>query len=168
MNKSTDSENIQTASLIQALIPVLLLVAMLFYNVRLFDSGSIEGPNQIALLLCAAVASIVAMRLGASWTIVSKSMVRSISSAMSSILILLLIGALAGTWLISGIVPAMIYYGLQILNPTIFLVAACIICALVSIATGSSWSTVATVGIALLGIGQALGLSEGVIGGAML
>ena len=87
---------------------------------------------------------------------------------MSSILILLLIGALAGTWLISGIVPVMIYYGLQILNPTIFLVAACIVCALVSLATGSSWSTVATVGIALLGIGQTLGLQEGVVGGAII
>jgi len=87
---------------------------------------------------------------------------------MSAILILLLIGSLAGTWLLSGIVPAMIYYGLQILNPTIFLVAACVVSAIVSLATGSSWSTVATIGIALLGIGRALGLPDGLIGGAII
>lgn len=87
---------------------------------------------------------------------------------MSSILILLLIGALAGTWMLSGIVPAMIYYGLKVLNPTVFLLAACVVCGVVSIATGSSWTTVATVGVALLGIGKALGFSEGLIGGAII
>uniref|UniRef100_UPI004056D9A6 Na+/H+ antiporter NhaC n=1 Tax=Marivirga tractuosa TaxID=1006 RepID=UPI004056D9A6 len=94
--------------------------------------------------------------------------VSSISSAMSSILILLLIGSLAGTWLLSGIVPAMIYYGLNILNPTIFLFAACVVSAIVSVATGSSWSTIATLGLALLGIGQTLGMSEGVVAGAII
>ena len=168
MNEAPPPEIIRKATLFQAFAPVLLLVVLLFNNVRQFGSGSLDGSNQIALLLSAAVAAAIAIRLGASWQKVSSSMVKSISSAMGSILILLLIGALAGTWLISGIVPAMIYYGLQILNPTIFLVAACIVCALVSLATGSSWSTVATVGIALLGIGQALGLQEGVIGGAII
>ena len=100
--------------------------------------------------------------------VLQDGIVKSISSAMSSILILLLIGALAGTWMLSGIVPAMIYYGLQILNPTIFLIAACMVCAIVSIATGSSWTTVATVGVALLGIGKALGFEEGIIGGAII
>jgi NhaC family Na+:H+ antiporter len=156
------------ASLFQAFIPVIILVAMLGTNVYLFGSGSLDGSNQIALLLSAAVAGIIALKLGVEWQMILKGIVKSISSAMSSILILLLIGALAGTWLISGIVPGMIYYGLQILNPTIFLVAACIVCALVSLATGSSWSTVATVGIALLGIGQTLGLQEGVVGGAII
>ncbi len=168
MNEPSPPEIIRRATILQALAPVALLVVLLFYNVRQFGSDSLDGSNQIALLLSAAVAASIAIALGASWQKVSGSMVKSISSAMSSILILLLIGALAGTWLISGIVPAMIYYGLQILNPTIFLVAACIVCALVSLATGSSWSTVATVGIALLGIGQALGLQEGVIGGAII
>ena len=156
------------ANLVQAFIPVVVLVTMLGTNVYLFGSGSLDGSNQIALLLSAAIAGIIAIRLGVDWQSVIKAIVKSIGSAMSSILILLLIGALAGTWLISGIVPVMIYYGLQILNPTIFLVAACIVCAMVSLATGSSWSTVATVGIALLGIGQTLGLQEGVIGGAII
>jgi len=95
-------------------------------------------------------------------------MLKSINSAMGAMLILLMIGSLSGTWLLSGIVPAMIYYGLKILNPTIFLFAACIACAVVSLATGSSWTTVATIGIALLGIGKALGLHEGVIAGAIV
>lgn len=168
MKEPDSAEIIRKASILQALSPVILLVVLLFNNVRQFGSDSLDGSNQIALLLSAAMAGGIATYLGASWQKISKSMVRSISSAMSSILILLLIGALAGTWLISGIVPAMIYYGLQILNPTIFLVAACIVCALVALATGSSWSTVATVGIALLGIGQALGLQEGAIGGAII
>lgn len=157
-----------TASLFQALLPVTVLIIMLGTNVYLFGSGSLDGSNQIALLLCAAVAGIISIRLGVGWQNIIKSMVGSISSAMSSIIILLLIGSLAGTWLISGIVPAMIYYGLQVLNPTIFLVAACVVCAMVSLATGSSWSTVATVGIALLGIGQTLGMQEGVVGGAII
>ncbi len=164
MNKPAPKE----PALWQALIPVVILILLLYHNVSLFGSGSLDGSNQIALLLSAALAGSIAVYLGVSWQDLSKSMVKSISSAMSSILILLLIGSLAGTWLISGVVPAMIYYGLQILNPTIFLVAACIVCALVSLATGSSWSTVATVGIALLGIGQALGLREGLIGGAII
>ena len=94
--------------------------------------------------------------------------VKSISSAMGALIILLLIGSLAGTWMLSGIVPSMIYYGLEILNPTIFLFATCVVCAVVSLATGSSWSTIATIGIAMLGIGGALGLSQGLIGGAII
>ena len=159
---------LRAATLVQAFIPVIVLIAMLGTNVYLFGSGSLDGSNQIALLVSAAVAGLIAFRLGIKWRPLIKTIVGSISSAMSSILILLLIGSLAGTWLISGIVPVMIYYGLQILNPQIFLVAACIVCALVSLATGSSWSTVATVGIALLGIGQTLGMQEGVVGGAII
>ncbi len=156
------------ATLFQAFLPVLVLIMLLGSNVYLFGSGSLDGSNQIALLLSAAIAGIIAIRLRVSWKQLIEAIVNSISSAMSSILILLLIGALAGTWLISGIVPVMIYYGLQILNPTFFLIAACVVCALVSLATGSSWSTIATVGIALLGIGQTLGLQEGVVGGAII
>lgn len=156
-------------SLWEALIPVLFLISMLSVNViYVFGDDAISGSNQIVLILSAAVAAIVALRTGIAWEEMQDGIVKSISSAMSAILILLLIGSLAGTWLLSGIVPAMIYYGLQILNPTIFLFAATIICAVVSLATGSSWSTVATVGIALLGIGKALGLHEGLIGGAII
>lgn len=165
MHHSTKRE----PTLWEALVPIIFLIAMLSVNViYIFKDDAISGSNQIVLILSATVAALVALRTGIQWEEIQDGIVKSISASMSAILILLLIGSLAGTWLLSGIVPAMIYYGLQVLNPTIFLFAACIICAIVSIATGSSWSTVATVGIALLGIGKALGLSEGVIGGAII
>lgn len=154
--------------LIEAFIPVIFLTALISVNVFLFGDDSLSGSNQIVLILSAAVAAVVCVRLGLSWDQLHKGIVKSIGSAMSAILILLLIGSLAGTWLLSGIVPSMIYYGLQILNPTIFLLAACVVSAIVSLATGSSWSTVATIGVALLGIGRALGLPDGLIGGAII
>lgn len=155
-------------SILQALLPILFLIVALFINVRIFGDAALDGSNQIILMLSAGVASIVAIRLGYKWKKIRSSIVKSISSALSSIIILLLIGSLAGTWLLSGVVPAMIYYGLQVLNPTIFLVAATIVCAIVSIATGSSWTTAATVGIALIGIGTALGLKPGMVAGAII
>ena len=155
-------------SILQALLPILFLIVALFINVRIFGDAALDGSNQIILMLSAGVASIVAIRLGYKWKKIRSSIVKSISSALSSIIILLLIGSLAGTWLLSGVVPAMIYYGLQVLNPTIFLVAATIVCAVVSVATGSSWTTAATVGIALIGIGTALGLNPGMVAGAII
>lgn len=155
-------------TLFEAFIPVVFLIILLSINVGIFGNEALAGSNQIVLILSAAVATLVAVRLGYQWNEVQDGIVRSISSAMSSILILLLIGSLAGTWMLSGIVPAMIYYGLQILNPTIFLFAACVICSIVSVATGSSWTTAATVGIALIGIGKALGVAEGMVAGAIL
>jgi Na+:H+ antiporter, NhaC family len=155
-------------SLILALLPVIFLTILISINVFIFGDDSLDGSNQIVLILSAAIASLVAWRLGFRWNELLKGIVRSIGSAMSAILILLLIGSLAGTWLLGGIVPAMIYYGLQILNPTIFLLAACVVSAIVSLATGSSWSTVATLGVALLGIGRTLGIPEGMIGGAII
>lgn len=122
----------------------------------------------MALLLAAGIAAIVGMYNGSKWETLFDGIVSSISSALPALIILLMIGALAGTWLISGIVPAMIYYGLEILNPTIFLFATCIVCSIVSLATGSSWTTVATVGVALMGIGRILGFSDGMIAGAII
>lgn len=151
-----------------ALIPILALIILLTINVVVFGSDAIGGANQIALLLAAGVAGIIAFSLGYTWKQIEASIVRSISSAMAAMLILLAIGSLSGTWLLSGIVPAMIYYGLKILNPTFFLFAACVVCCIVSLATGSSWSTIATVGVALLGIGKALDIHEGVIAGAII
>ena len=156
-------------TLLEALFPIMFLIVLLVINIMIFGTDGLSGSNQMVLVLASAVAGLVAIfRLKLKWGRLQDGIVKSISSAMSSILILLLIGALAGTWLLSGIVPAMIYYGLQILNPTIFLIAACIVSAIVSIATGSSWTTVATVGVALLGIGKALGFGEGLIAGAIL
>ena len=163
------SNNTREPTLWEALIPIIFLIILLFFNVFfVFKDAALDGSNQIILLLSAAVTALIGIRLGVTWETLSDGMVKSIGAAMPSILILLLIGSLAGTWLLSGIVPAMIYYGLYVLNPTIFLFAACLVCAIVSLATGSSWSTVATIGVALLGIGKTLGISEGLIGGAII
>ncbi|MDA9669053.1 Na+/H+ antiporter NhaC [bacterium] len=151
-----------------ALFPILSLIILLATNVLLYGDESLSGPNQMALLLATAIAASIGVYNGKSWQSILKGISSSISSTSSAIIILLLIGALTGTWLISGIVPAMIYYGLKILNPEIFLFASCIICAIVSLASGSSWSTIATVGIALLGIGNVLGISEGLIAGSII
>src|SRR6478735_6052851 len=155
-------------TLLHALIPIAVLIVLLTINVIVLGSDAISGANQIALLLAASIAGIISYRLGYNWEEIETSIVKSISSAMGAMLILLVIGSLSGTWLLSGVVPAMIYYGLKVLNPTIFLFAACVVCCIVSLATGSSWSTIATVGIALLGIGKALGIHEGVIAGAII
>ncbi|MCR9173278.1 MAG: Na+/H+ antiporter NhaC [bacterium] len=151
-----------------ALIPVLILIGLLALSVYLYGDDSLSGANQMALIVGAIIAGLVGWRLGFSWKDIEKGMVKSIKSALPAILILLMIGALSGAWLISGIVPTMIYYGLEILNPTIFLFAACIISAIVAVATGSSWSTVATVGVALIGIGGALGIDPAMSAGAII
>lgn len=152
----------------EALIPVIALVGMLAYNVFIFGDDSLSGTNQFILLMGGAVAAIVGFRNKVSFDRMIEEVAENIKSTAGAILILLMVGALAGTWLISGIIPAMIYYGLQVLNPTIFLAACLIICAIISIATGSSWTTAATVGIALIGIGEALGISLGMTAGAVL
>ncbi len=154
-------------TLFQSLIPIIFLITFLIFNVNYFDD-TLGGANQITLILSAAVASVIAISLKRKWKDILNGMVKSISSAMPSILILLMIGALAGTWLISGVVPAMIYYGLKILSPSIFLFATISICAMVSLATGSSWSTIATIGVALMGIGITLGFGKGIIAGAII
>jgi NhaC family Na+:H+ antiporter len=137
-------------------------------NVKYFGDDTLSGANQIALILSSTIAGLIAVRLGYKWLDVRVKVVNSISSAMPSILILFLIGSLAGTWMISGVVPMLIYYGLMILNPKIFLFATVVVCAVVSLATGSSWSTVATIGVALLGIGITLGMNEGLVAGAII
>jgi NhaC family Na+:H+ antiporter len=156
-------------SVVDALIPLVFLIVLLVVNIQIFGTDGLSGSNQIVLILSATVAgSLAVFKLGYSWDVLQEGIVKSISSAMSSIQILFLIGALAGTWLLSGIVPAMIYYGLMVLSPVVFLFAACFISSVVSMATGSSWTTVATVGVALLGIGKALGFEEGIIAGAII
>ena len=158
----------RTPTLLQSFIPLAILIFLLSFNVKFFGDDTLAGSNQMALILASAIAALIAGYLGVKWKTLSKGMVKSIGSAMPSILILFLIGSLAGTWMISGVVPSLIYYGLKILHPKIFLFATVIICALVSLATGSSWSTVATIGIALLGIGKALGIHEGIVAGAII
>jgi len=155
-------------SLLLSLIPLLFLVTLLSINVAFYGDGSLGGANQMALLLSAGVAATLSISNGRKWDALFDGVVNSISSALPALIILLMIGALAGTWLLSGVVPAMIYYGLDILSPKIFLFATVIVCSIVSMATGSSWNTVATVGVALMGIGRVLGFSDGMIAGAII
>ena len=150
-----------------ALSPILFLIVLLLFNVVMYDNA-IGGSNQLALLFSGALAAIIGICYGSKWNDIIEGISNSIKSIVPAIIMLLLIGSLAGTWLISGVIPTMIYFGLQIINPTIFLFATAIITAIVSLATGSSWSTIATIGIALLGIGTAIGLPLGLIGGAII
>ncbi|WP_417603481.1 Na+/H+ antiporter NhaC [Owenweeksia hongkongensis] len=156
-------------SLFIALLPIMFLILMLSINViGVYGDDALSGSNQFILLLSGAFAAVVGVTQGFSFKQILEGIEKSVKSTTGAILILLLIGSLSGTWMISGVVPAMIYYGLQILSPEIFLPAAAIICALVSLATGSSWSTTATVGIALVGIGKAIGMSEAMVAGAVI
>ncbi|MDX1471864.1 MAG: Na+/H+ antiporter NhaC family protein, partial [Flavobacteriaceae bacterium] len=161
-------ENIEL-NIWEALIPVFALVIMLFYNVFfVFGDDALSGSNQFILLMGAAVAAIVGAFNKVSFDQMMEEVAENIKSTTGALIILLMVGALAGTWMVSGVIPTMIYYGLQILNPSIFLAACVIICAIISIATGSSWTTSATVGIALIGIGDTLGISLGMTAGAVL
>ena len=155
-------------TLIESFLPIIFLVIFLSINVSVFGDDALSGSIQIVLICSSALATVIAFNLGFTWIEIQKGIQNSINSAIPSILILFLVGSLAGSWLLSGIVPALIYYGIQILNAKIFLFAACIICTIVSMATGSSWTTSATIGIALIGICKALNIPEGLIAGAIL
>ena len=155
-------------SLGQALIPILVLIMLLGMNVYVFEADATYGSNQFALLFSAGVASILGLMNGVNFNQILDKIAQNIQSTTPAILILLLVGSLAGTWLLSGVVPVMIYYGLNILNPSIFFVASVLICIIVSLATGSSWTTSATIGIALIGIGNGLGLNPAITAGAVV
>jgi NhaC family Na+:H+ antiporter len=153
----------------EALIPVVILMALLAYNIFVADGVWLgDYSNQYILLMGGAVAAIVGFFNKVSISTMIAEVWENWKSVFVPIMILLLVGALAGTWLVSGIIPAMVYYGLQVLSPAIFLPASVVIAAIISIATGSSWTTSATVGIALIGIGSALGISPGMIAGAVI
>ena len=157
-----------TITLWGALLPVVILVLLLSFNVTVYGDDALGGSNQFILLIGAAVAAIVGFRNKVTYDQMIEAIGSNLKSTTGAILILLFVGALAGTWLLSGIIPAMIYYGLQILHPSIFLPACIVICAIISIATGSSWTTSATVGIALIGIGRALEIPVGMVAGAVI
>lgn len=165
---NSKASTLKSISLKASLIPVVLLVVLLAYNVFVFGDDALSGSNQFILLIGGAIAAVVGFFHQVSYDKMLAEVAENLKSTTGALLILLMVGALSGTWLVSGIIPAMIYYGLQILNPTIFLAACVIICAIISIATGSSWTTSATVGIALIGIGNALGIPMGMTAGAVL
>jgi len=149
-----------------ALVPVLVLITLLGSSVYLFGDDATYGPNQIALLFAAGISQLIGHRQG--WSALHAAMIEGISLAMGACLILLMVGVLIGTWMLSGTAPALIYYGLGLLAPDYFYPAACIICALIAMTVGSSWSCVGTVGVALIGIAQVLELSPAIAAGAIV
>ena len=168
-SKKPKKSDFKELSIYGAFIPVFALILMLFYNVFfVFGDDALKGSNQFILILGAAVAAIIGFINKTSYKKMLEEVSENLKSTSGALLILLMVGALSGTWLVSGIIPTMIYYGLQLLNPTFFLVTSVLICAIISIATGSSWTTSATVGIALIGIGETLGISLGMTAGAVL
>ena len=152
----------------EALVPVVLLMGLLALSVYLFGADSSSGPNQIALILSAAAASATGLRAGRRWRDIETGITSGISASMGAILILLVVGSVIGTWILAGIVPTMIYYGLLLLAPSVFYVAACLICAGAALATGSSWTTAGTLGVALIGTAAAQDLHLGLAAGAII
>ena len=151
-----------------ALLPIIFLVLLLSINVFIYGDDSLNGTNQFILILSGLFGASIGFIYKVSYKKILTSISNSVKSVTGALLILLFVGALAGTWMISGIIPAMVYYGLKILDPNIFLPACIIICSIISVATGSSWTTSATVGIALVGIGKAIGIPAGMVGGAVI
>lgn len=162
------TRKIKAPTLLDALIPVLFLVSLLTLSVYLYGDDSSYGANQIALILAAGLAAIIGVKNGHGWKVIEEGIVTGISTALGAILILLAVGSLIGTWILAGTVPTMIYYGLQIMHPSFFYVSACLICILVSVSIGSSWTTAGTIGVALIGISQGLGLSLEMTAGAII
>ena len=152
-----------------ALTPLVLLMALLVFTVRAFGDESLGGPSQIVMLAASSVCCMIGIWVGkVRWHVFENQISKSVSQVSSAMIILLFIGALGGAWMVSGVVPMLIYYGLDIIHPSVFLVSTCVISAVVSVMTGSSWTTIATIGVALMGIGKAQGFDEGWIAGAII
>lgn len=163
------TSNFKRPSLLLSLVPICFLVGLLALNISIFKDSALMGPNQIALFIAALVSSFIGLFvLKIPYAEIEKKIIHSISLSLQANLILLVVGTLIGLWIFSGVVPAMIYYGIKLFNPEWFLPLTCIVCAVVSIATGSSWSTGGTVGIALIGVGQALNIPTPMVAGAVI
>lgn len=159
----------KSKNLFIAVSPVIVLVVLLTISIKfVFKDAALDGAVQLSLLFSGAFAALILWFKGMKWKEFELGIVQSISVALPSILILLLIGAVAGTWLISGIIPTLVYYGLDIINPQFFLVASCISCSVVSLITGTSYATIATIGVAIMGIGTVFGINEGLVAGAVI
>ena len=162
-------ENNKTLSPWLSLLPITILVGLLALTIYIFGSDALGGGSQVSLLMATGICVLIGMVvLRRPWAAFEEAMVRNISGVSTAIIILLIIGALSGAWVVSGVVPTLIYYGVQVIHPDLFLLCTCIICAIVSVMTGSSWTTIATIGIALMGIGKAQGFHEGWIAGAII
>ncbi|MGI5310304.1 Na+/H+ antiporter NhaC [Rheinheimera sp. WS51] len=156
------------ASFLDASLPLIVLIILLSLSVYLFGDSSSSGPNQMALFVATAAAVLVGLKNGYHWSVIEKAMVKGISLSLGAVLILLSVGALIGTWMLSGTVPTLIYYGLQIISPSWFYAASCLLCGIVAMSIGSSWTTAATIGVALIGVANGLGLSPAITAGAIV
>src|SRR4051794_24627987 len=161
-------KRIKEPSLWDALFPMLVLVLLIALSIYLYGIDATSGPLQVALIMGAVVAALVAHKNGHTWEQLANAIVEGISVAMTAIFILLMVGALIGVWNMSGTIATIVYYGIQLLSANWFYFAAALICALVGIATGSSWTTAATVGVALVGIGKVMGVSPEITAGAVI
>lgn len=168
-DKNSSQLAAHSSRLILSFIPIIVLILSLVFVVKVFDTSAMEGASQIALLVASAVCVFIGMIIfKIPWQSFEEGIKENIANVGSAIVMLLLIGAIGGTWMLSGVVPTMIYYGMHIVNPKVFLVICCIVSAVVSIVTGSSWTTIATIGVALIGIGQGYGISTSWIAGAVI
>ena len=162
------STTIKEPSLWDALFPVIAMVVLMGSSVYFFGDGSSYGPNQIALLLCMGIAAIIGLKNGHQWHAIEQGIIKGISMSLGACLILLAVGSLIGSWMLAGTVPTLIYYGLDLLNPSFFYAASCLICAIVAMSIGSSWTTAATVGVALMGVALGMGMSPAISAGAIV
>jgi len=164
------SEMIQpkAPSMLDSITPLIALVVMLTASVQLFGDNSSFGPNQIALMLAMGIAILIGLKNKHTWASIEKAIINGISISLGAILILLAVGALIGTWLLSGTVPTMVYYGLKIIDPSWFYAATCLVCGIVAMSIGSSWTTAATVGVAFIGIANGFEMSTAVTAGAVI
>ena len=152
-----------------SVLPVFFLILFLAIAIRVYGIDALSGPSQLVLIFSTGISVLIAMLFfHTTWKVLEEEINHSVGSIGSPIVILLLIGMLSGTWMVSGVVPMLIYYGMQIISPHVFLISSCVISAIVSVMTGSSWTTVATIGVALMGIGKAEGFSDGWTAGAIL
>ncbi len=163
------NNNEKSPNLIISLVPIVVLISLLIINVIIFKDDATGGPNQLALLSAGVVAIIIGIFfLKQDYHKIEKDIIKSMSISLQATIILLIIGSLIGVWILSGIVPGLIYYGLKIIHPSVFLPITCIVCCVVSLSTGSSWSTTGTIGIALIGMGHTIGIPEGMVAGAII
>ncbi|MDR1055558.1 MAG: Na+/H+ antiporter NhaC [Prevotellaceae bacterium] len=164
-----ENKTVREPSPFLSFVPVLVLVGLLFVTIRIFGNDALSGASQIVLLIASATCCLIAIGYcQIKWQTIESAIITNIADTAPAIIILLIIGALSGSWMISGVVPTLIYYGMGIIHPSFYLVSTCTICAVVSVIIGSSWTTIATIGVALLGIGHALGFSSGWIAGAII
>src|SRR6187551_193768 len=159
---------VRRPSLLDSILPILVLIGLLALTIALFGVSATDGPLQVALLLSAAFASLIAFKNGFSVTAVADAAVRGVTAAMSAVFILLAVGALIGTWNMAGTIPTVVDYGIAVVSPTWFYVTAAVVCAVVGLVTGSSWTTAGTLGVAFVGMSSVLGLDEAIAAGAVI